>query len=348
MKYSRKEIDKAGKIIISTSSDIFEKAEAIVKIDDWRKLHLPVIELLSSHVSSLLAENGIAIAFSSQRLKRMTSIKEKLMRTTGMGLGGVQDIGGGRFVFEDMDSLLRAKDCIASTSFPDFALDHDLYDYISKPKESGYRSIHFVYKYSKPESDLDGMRVELQIRTKLQHDWATAVETAELISNSSLKASQGDQAWLDFFKLVSAIFARRESQPVNDLFKDVTEEEYCTRYFKMNNKYKFVDNLNALVGAVSFTEQQSFTGGYVLLVINYDEKRVRIRHFTQDEKDSANEQYAQIEKSVDKTKEAIVLVAVSDVQELREAYPSYFLNSEEFIAALDDFQRTCHVKGYIK
>jgi hypothetical protein len=348
MKYSRKEIDKAGKIIISTSSDIFEKAEAIVKIDDWRKLHLPVIELLSNHVSSLLAEKGIAIAFSSQRLKRMTSIKEKLIRTTGMGLGGVQDIGGGRFVFEDMDSLLRAKDCITSAIFPDFTLDHDLYDYISKPKESGYRSIHFVYKYSKPESDLDGMRVELQIRTKLQHDWATAVETAELISNSSLKASQGDQAWLDFFKLVSAIFARRESQPVNDLFKDVTEEEYCTRYFKMNNKYKFVDNLNALVGAVSFTEQKSFIGGYVLLVINYDEKRVRIRHFTQDEKDSANEQYAQIEKSVDKTKEAIVLVAVSDVQELREAYPSYFLNSEEFIAALDDFQRACRIKGYIK
>lgn len=75
-------------------------------------------------------------------------------------------------------------------------------------------------------------------------------------------------------------------------------------------------------------------------VINYNEKRVRIRHFTQDEKDSANEQYAQIEKSIDKTKEAIVLVAVSDVKELREAYPSYFLNSGEFIAALSDFQHT--------
>ena len=348
MKYSRKEIDRAGKIIISNPSDLFEEADAIVKIDDWRKLHLPVIELLSGHVSSLLADNGISIAFSSQRLKRMTSIKEKLLRSTSMGLGGVQDIGGGRFVFEDMDSLLRAKDCIANATFPDFTLDHDIYDYIIKPKESGYRSIHFVYKYTKPESDLDGMRVELQIRTKLQHDWATAVETAELISNSSLKASQGDQAWLEFFKLVSAIFARRENQPVNDLFKDMTEEDYCLRYFKMNNQYKFVDNLNALVGAVSFTEQKSFTGGYVLLVINYDEKRVRIRHFTQDEKDSANEQYAQIEKSVDKAKEAIVLVAVSDVKELREAYPSYFLNSGEFVAALDDFQRACRIKGYIK
>ena len=348
MKYTRKEIDRAGKIIISTSPDLFEQAEAVVKVDDWRKLHLPVIELLSNHVSALLAKNGIAVAFSSQRLKRMTSIKEKLMRSASMGLGGVQDIGGGRFVFDDMGTLLRAKDCIASASFPDFSLDHDLYDYISHPKDSGYRSIHFVYKYTKPDSDLDGMRVELQIRTKLQHDWATAVETAELISHSSLKASQGDQAWLDFFKLVSAIFALREQQPVNDSFKDMTEEQFCVRFYETNNKDKFVEKLRALVGAVSLTEQQSFSGGYVLLVINYDEKKVGIRHFKQEEKENANEQYSQIEKNIDRAKAAVVFVAVSDVKELREAYPSYFLNSEEFIAALADFQRTCKVKGYIK
>ena len=348
MKYSSKEIDNAGKIIISKAYNVFDYAEAVVKVDDWRKLHLPVIELLASQVALLLDSNGIDVAFSSQRLKRMISIKEKLMRSASMGLGGVQDIGGGRFVFNDMESLLKAKDCIANASFPDFKLDHELYDYISRPKNSGYRSIHFVYKYSMPDSDLDGMRVELQIRTKLQHDWATAVETAELISRSSLKASQGDQAWLDFFKLVSAIFAFREQQPVNESFKNMTDEQYCVRFYEMNNKDKFVDKLRALVGAVSLTEQQSFSGGYVLLVINYDEKKVGIRHFKQDDKENANEQYAQIEKNIDRTKAAVVLVAVSDVKELREAYPSYFLNSEEFIAALADFQKTCRVKGFIK
>lgn len=347
MKYSRKEIDKAGKVIISSSSDVFDLVDATAKVDDWRKLHLPVIELLSRQVSDLLNKNGIKIAFSSQRLKRMTSIQEKLLRSSSMGLGGVQDIGGGRFVFDDMDSLLQAKECIAKAEFIGFSLDHDLYDYISQPKDSGYRSIHFVYKYNKPDSDSDGMRVELQIRTKLQHDWATAVETAELISHSSLKASLGDKAWLDFFKLVSAIFARKEQQPVNVSFKDMTEEEYCTHYFEMNNKYKFVHQLKTLVGVVNLTEQQSFNGGYVLLVIDNVAKKASIRHFSQDDKDMANAQYTQIEKSIDKTKEAVVLVAVSDVKELREAYPSYFLNAEEFISALADFQNNCQVQGYI-
>ena len=34
MKYSRKEIDRAGKLIISTSTDVFDLAEAVVKVDD--------------------------------------------------------------------------------------------------------------------------------------------------------------------------------------------------------------------------------------------------------------------------------------------------------------------------
>lgn len=348
MKYSRKEIDRAGKVIIASSPDVFDLAEATVKVDDWRKLHLPVIEVLSTRIADLLSKENVPVAFSSQRLKRMKSIKEKLIRTPNMGLGGVQDIGGGRFVFEDMQSLLRAKECIVKATFDKFTLDHELYDYINHPKDSGYRSIHFVYKYSDTDSESDGMRVEIQIRTKLQHDWATAVETAELISNSSLKASQGDQSWLDFFKLVSAIFSLREEQPVNEYYRNMTEEDYCRQFYETNDRYKFVDNLKALVGAVDFSEKESFNGGYVLVVIDYEKKRMKIRHFNQQDTDKANEQYAQIEKNIDRKTEAVVLVSVSDMKELREAYPSYFLNAGEFITELSNFQKNCKLKGYIR
>ena len=347
MKYSRKSIDKAGRVIISSPTEIFDYIDAVAKVDDWRKLHLPVIEKLASHISELLYKEGIPVAFSSQRLKRMTSIKEKLIRTPNMGLGGVQDIGGGRFVFEDMKSLLRAKACITKATFDHFSLDHDLYDYISVPKESGYRSIHFIYKYSNADSESDGMRVELQIRTKLQHDWATAVETAELISHSSLKASQGDPAWLDFFKLVSAIFALKEEQPINEAYRNMTEEDYCRIFYETDKKYRFVDNLTALVGAVDLSEKESFVGGYVLLVIDYEKKRISIRHFKQEETDLANEQYAQIEKSINRETEAVVLVAVADMKALREAYSSYFLDADEFLSELSIFQQNCRLKGYI-
>jgi len=347
VKYSRKKIDKAGDIISSKPVDILQYAEAMSIVDDWRKLHLPLLELLMKQLNEILAKSNIKPVFSSQRLKRMVSIQEKLQRTPEMGLGCVQDIGGARLVFDDIPSLIKAKECILQASFGNFTLDHDAYDYIQSPKDSGYRSIHFVFKYHSADDDKDGMRVELQIRTKLQHDWATAVETAELISQSHLKASVGDENWLDFFKIVSAIFAIRESSPVNKSYAHYTEEDYCKCFTKLDSDNKFVDKLQALVGVVDFAETNSFSGGYALVLINYVNKEVSMRHFTQEQKDLANDIYAKTEGGIKKEEAAVVLVAVSDVKELREAYPSYFLNAKEFISALDEFQKQCMVKGYI-
>ena len=59
------------------------------------------------------------------------------------------------------------------------------------------------------------------------------------------------------------------------------------------------------------------------------------------------EQINQAIVSIDKEAEAVVLVSVSDMKELREAYPSYFLNAGEFIAELSNFQENCKLKGYI-
>ena len=51
--------------------------------------------------------------------------------------------------------------------------DHEFYrinDYIANPKSDGYRSIHLIYKYKNQRiPDWDGLLVEVQLRTKLQH-----------------------------------------------------------------------------------------------------------------------------------------------------------------------------------
>ena len=187
----------------------------------------------------------------------------------------------------------------------------------------------------------------MQIRTRLQHDWAMAVETAELISKSALKASLGDENWLSFFKLASAVFAQKEGMPVADTFKDYSEKDYCLEYAKLEKHNNFLDQLQALVSAVKITEQHSLKIGYAVIFIRFDEKRVQLRHFTLDALDEATRYYSEVEKSVIDTNSAVVLVSVSDMKELQEAYPSYFLNSGEFIQALQDFTSTCKSKGYI-
>lgn len=345
MKYSRNRINAAGQILSSETSDLLRYAEAITVVEDWRKTHLHPLGLLVKEVSTVLQANGVVPAFSSRRLKRMTSIVEKLKHNPGMGLGGVQDIGGARFVFEDIESLLKAQSVIETASLNGFVKVRDTYDYVQRPKPSGYRSIHFVYKYQSEDPEYDGLSVELQIRTKLQHDWATAVETAELISKSPLKASLGDENWLAFFKLVSAIFARKEQMPVGEMYRNVTEEEMCSQYATMNEDFKFLIKLRGLMSSVEFTSQ-AFDGGFALLLIQYDPNRVKFSHFNDNELEKANAMYAQIENSLSKDEGAVVLVSVSDMKELQEAYPSYFLNAKEFVLALEEFNNTCKLKGY--
>ncbi|MCQ2051852.1 MAG: hypothetical protein MJY74_06580 [Bacteroidaceae bacterium] len=70
-------------------------------------------------------------------------------------------------------------------------------------------------------------------------------------------------------------------------------------------------------------------------------------HYSQDEKELANDMYARTEGKIQNNEAAVVLVAVSSVKELREAYPSYFLNAGEFLSALADFQKRCKVNEYI-
>ena len=325
----------------------FPYTDANLVVEDWRKLHMIPLQELVEEVTRVLAEGGVQAAFSSHRLKRMTSIIAKLRHNPGMGLGGLQDIGGARFVFEDIDSLLKAQQVISQARFEHFVTDREPYDYVAKPKASGYRSIHFAYKYVSDDDDYDGLRVELQIRTRLQHDWAMAVETAELISKSSLKASLGDENWLSFFKLSSAVFAQKEGMPVAESFAEYSEKDYCVQYAQLEKSFKFLDQLQALVSAVKISEEHTLRGGFAILLIQFAEKRVQLRHFKSDNLEDATKYYSEVEKSIYDQNSAVVLVSVSDMKELQEAYPSYFLNASEFIQALFEFNSICKTKQYI-
>ena len=351
MKYSINKINVAGQALLAGPETGFPYIDANIIIEDWRSLHMLPLERLVTNVTKVLAEAGVTAAFSSHRLKRMTSIIAKLRHSPTMRLGGVQDIGGARFVFEDIPTLLKAKDIIARSTFDDFIPDRDVYDYVTSdgvgPKSSGYRSIHFVYKYVSDNPDYDGLRIELQIRTRLQHDWAMAVETAELLSQSPLKAGLGDKYWMDFFKLASAVFAKKEGMPVQESFATMTERDFCIEYAKLEKQCRFLEQLQGLVSAVKITEQHSLAAGYAVIFIHFVDKRVQLRHYSNDELEAASKYYSEVEKSINDNEAAVVLVSVSDMKELQEAYPSYFLNASEFVQALNEFNQSCISQKYI-
>ena len=104
-----------------------------------------------------------------------------------MQLDRMQDIGGIRAVVNSVDEVRRVHESLIKGRHQHCPVLPPK-DYISNPKDDGYRGIHQVFKYDTPQhKELKGMQVEVQIRTKLQHYWATAVETLGVMRNPRSK-----------------------------------------------------------------------------------------------------------------------------------------------------------------
>ena len=89
------------------------------------------------------------------------------------------------------------------------------------------------------------------------------------------------------------------------------------------------------------TFAQSNTG-YCVLLINFRNQIVTGRQYTLEQENEASAMFAQTEQNLS-GEEAVILVSIEKMQELREAYPSYFLDTKEFLAALDAFNASCAV-----
>jgi hypothetical protein len=254
-----------------------------------------------------------------------------------MQLGRMQDVGGLRAIVSDMRQLneLRKKYDRSRTKH---SLERQ-YDYIAEPKESGYRGVHIIYKYHSP-GDLryDGLYVEIQLRTRLQHLWATAVETVGFFFQEALKSSQGNKNWLNFFKLVSAMFALEEKEQPHSEFAGFSREELARQLTRFVQAYKILGHLET----IQITERAikhpalARTAYWVIETVLNGHSSINIRPFLASQEDAADLTYRQLEQSPDcKTgKKQVVLVSVDSVSKIAKAYPSFFGDIKDFMAEL--------------
>jgi ppGpp synthetase/RelA/SpoT-type nucleotidyltranferase len=174
---SKSQVDRAGKILVSNSQDwvAYERAHQI--INNWRASHYYPLNTFKVTLrrKSLEVDSDRLVA---QRIKRLSSIEAKLLRFKTMQLSQMQDIGGCRAIVSTTEQV---KELMKKYEKSDLKhnLD-DIDDYILLPKQSGYRSVHLLYKYNIDKvapAIYNGLFIEVQIRSRLQHAWATAVET---------------------------------------------------------------------------------------------------------------------------------------------------------------------------
>lgn len=325
--YNKREIERAGQIIATSRSSPDEIKNALIIIDNWRAAHAFPLNTFAIRLRHFTEKDENAIVV--QRLKRLDSITEKLKRYPKMSLYRMQDLGGCRAIVGDIHEVYSLVD-----KFRNSRIRHILkreYDYIANPKQSGYRGVHLVYEYhSERNSSYNKMLIEVQLRTRLQHLWATAVETMGIFTNNALKASQGDRDLLRFFVLISSLFAIDElSSPVPGTGEDrkiIIEE--LERLERSNHIF---ETLSAIRQAINMTEQRpDWKNGYYILILNYEEHKITVRYFKKSQLDYASTVYSDVEKSRGAQKINAVLVSSTSFDSLKRAYPNYFTDVKEF------------------
>lgn len=333
--FSKGEINRAGNIIISTEEPAFEEAMwASEVLTNWRSSHVYPINTfqatLRNHLSNIDEKSIVA-----QRIKRTPSIVRKLRNEPHMKLSTMQDIGGLRAVVQNVDQVYALVDSYEKST----RLRHELVkvnDYIRDPKRSGYRSVHLIYKYFNVKvPDYNGLRIEIQVRSKIQHAWATSVETMGAFLKHALKSSEGPQDWLYFFALAGSAFAHYEGCQPAETFAHLSKAEVYKKLAELAATLHVAERLDTFRGVVKKLNIGEIQGHYHLITLDVGSRIATIKSFGRRNLESANKEYTEIEKEHEYDDNIqVVLVSAGNIAELARAYPNYFLDTQEFIHIL--------------
>lgn len=351
--YSGKSVIKAGETLIDErvkkGSPEFEAAIDVLTY--WRLMHeAPLAN--AQQIVEVEASRVDRTAFTAKRLKRYESIVSKLKRFDDMKLKNMQDIGGCRVV---VSSLKKLRQLIrALKRRPEFknskgAVRHK--DYIESPKEDGYRSYHLIGRFK--DVNNEDRNIEVQLRTRLQHDWATALEIVDIFTKQKLKSNQGDKKWSEFFKSVSEQFAIMEntanfnvdSSPawhayLSNVLSNPEASKSCRTAQRLIKDIGVLGKFNAFTQSLKVADGelekiQKERDGFILIMVDLAKSRIQLEFFDQKSIENAVQSYSECEKQSAGRKDFVAaLVSTTAVDGIKAAYPNYFADSTEFLKHL--------------
>jgi len=325
--------------------------ENLAVINNWRSSHsLPLYEIRKTLERRAKAVNQDAVL--AQRIKRLPSIEKKLSDNAyrHLRLTQIEDIGGCRAI---LPTLIDAQ--VLYGMYRHHDIKSELFrerDYIREPKADGYRSVHLVYKYRSSAVQRQpflGHRVEIQIRSSLQHAWATAVEVFVTFTGIPAKLVPGEVAailprpaeviarWRRFFVLVSNFIALKEGSefvpgaPVDPVeareeLRSLSVDLDAWRLFWFwRNRVSDLETITS-IGASQF-----------LLRLNPVDGSLRVTPYRKDQSEEAFEAYITAEQPTSDAPTAnVALVSVDSVEDLRRAYPNYYGDTQVFLDVLKE------------
>lgn len=323
--HTKSRIQAAGKRIVKGSPSL----DDTIVLENFRASHAYIINTFQMNARRHAAAVKNTVG---QRLKRRNTIIDKLRREPSMPLHAMQDIAGCRIIFDNQEDLYRVRLSLRNARFKHERVNElDRYDYIKSPKPTGYRGVHDVYQYSvskAPSSNWNGLRIEIQFRTRIQHAWATAVEVADLITSSRIKFNDAKSNYLEYFQLASEILARAHEDQ-RSCCPTLTNAEVVRQFETLEGTLGLLNSLDNLRG----TRDKHITfRRNTLLIFRFDvedaQEKLEVKTF--ETVSRAIEEYDRMEKALGERAD-IVFVRGESEESIRDAFRNYFSDARAFV-----------------
>lgn len=248
------------------------------------------------------------------RIKRFESIIGKLYRFPKMDFSRMWDIGGCRCIVNNNEEVYRLKELIEKSDILEIRTQND---HIEKPKPDGYKSLH-LYIYLKTDPN---KVIELQIRNKEDHNWATLVEITDLLFDAKLKEYGKNKELLRFHFLLSKRF-------------DLSTEEK-KEIAKTIKKYKYFEKLSNVFSRNYIQIRKQWLNIESKNNHNYfliETKKDQVPKITSYKKfDEAEENYFSIYKNNENANVVLTHLQKPNYEYISIAYSNYILTFHSFL-----------------
>ncbi len=325
-------------------SEDFNSGQAHEVIREWRSHNIYALDIASKLLERIVKNLDLKNCYTGQRLKRLVSIKQKLVKSEGMRLTKMQDIVGVRLVVNDLKELAKVVKLLQDGKIlgRNISIVRE-FNYIKKPKEDGYRSYHITFEIKNKHRGIEYKRLfELQVRTKSQHAWSTVVETIGTYMGVNFKGGDGEKDWKSFFKESSYIFSwfekfesGRKHLTIGDA-EEVIRGSIRLKEIMLELKItELLVLLNNMTSDISYKLNETSKNDYAIIFIDYIKKESVVRTYPKAASKTVNNLYIRLEEELNYTDQIQVLfVEITNLTNLRKAFPNFYIDVSEFIIIL--------------
>jgi len=293
-------------------------------VQHWRDCHAYVLNTFQGTLRRWIRNRSYVLV---QRLKRLSTVRDKLATGRALDIASMHDLAGCRIIFPSVQDLHGFRNEFHRKTRSTHAyVSAGKFDYLATPKSTGYRGIHDVFKYHvtrSPGSAWNGLRVEIQYRTQMQHAWATAVEISDLIDGERVKFDRGANIGRErLFMLASEYMARLEN--MHGCLPQLEATALVQELFELEERIGVLARLRALgAGRIAVPNKKN-------LVLCFSGGQLRIYPFASVRQAMTARNQIELEQA----DADVVYVRANKPSEVAGAFRNYFRDAREFIDLL--------------